>query len=676
MLQLSETSLRARVGMIIGVASLFMVLIGVILIASKKERMLEDRYSFVRMQVESAYTILAHFNALEQQGRLSTQQAQEQAKNMIKVLRYDGSNYFWINDSHPTMIMHPLKPALDGKDLTEVTDQAGKRLFVAMVTALQQADDALVEYHWTKPNATEPSPKVSSVKKFQPWGWIIGSGIYIDDVDEIFKGDARTAAIYLMGFVALTLVFGLLVGRSILNALGCEPKDLAHMAGRVARGNLVIGDKTLDKARKSHADSIVNAMLQMTQSLQQLVQEITQQSQHMGQASQKLLKMSNLLTRGAGDMRSHANQACDTSKEVSQKMTEVSAAVGNSTENLYTISHTIANMSSDMSAISAASEQADAGLSGVATAVKLVDGSLEHLYEGANQNRDAVHTVREAVTELALAVREMRQRCTSASQGSEQAQQQVQTTNRLAGELEKSALEIGKVVGLINDIAEQTNMLALNASIEAAGAGESGKGFAVVANEVKELARQTAEATFNIGHQVDNIQDSSGQVARSSAEMTKVIQRIHEENASINQVADEQESILTRVSETMDLTATNTDGLSKQMGTLTGQMGEASRSLGEIAQGIGEVAARVSESSSGVGMINHQVEEASLTQGQISDFVTEAAETTRRVALTMDNIGHVTSEFEGISQEVSDYAEQLAQTSGKLNEMVRRFTVA
>ncbi|MEG3638054.1 methyl-accepting chemotaxis protein [Magnetococcus sp. PR-3] len=672
---LSNYTLRARLGMIIGLASLFMIFIGLKFIDSKKDRMLEDRYSFIQMEVEAAYSLLVHYQQLEKLGELSRTDAQTMAKEMVKVLRYDGGNYFWINDTNPTMIMHPLKPQLDGKDLSKVKDKAGKFLFNAMVEEVKGDGAGLVDYHWTKPKAEIPSPKVSYVKLFKPWGWIIGSGIYIDDVDEIFFEDGLEAGIYLFFALLLTIVIGYVVGKSILSSLGCEPKQLSEMASKVASGNLVINPKAVQKAQQSQPDSIINAMLRMTQSLQQLVQEITQQSQSMGMASQKLLDVSSHLTHGASDMRSHANEACDISKEVSQKMEEVSVSVGNSNDNLRTISEAIAHMSTDMSAISAASEQADAGLTGVADAVKHVDNSLESINQGASQNRGAVHTVREAVQELEEAVREMRHRCTSAGQGSEKAADQAESTNTLAGELEKSAQEIGKVVDLINDIAEQTNMLALNASIEAAGAGESGKGFAVVANEVKELARQTAEATSNIGLQVDSIQDGTGQASRGSKEMTAVIQRIHQENTGLNQVADEQELILKRVSETMDQTAVITDDVSNQMGSLTNQMGEASRSLGEISQGIGEVAARVSESSGGVEMINHQVEEASQSQNQVAEHVNDAAETTRSVANTMDNIGQVTGEFEDISQEVKDYAEKLSNNSNKLDEMVRRFTV-
>nr|CRH05649.1 Putative methyl-accepting chemotaxis sensory transducer [Candidatus Magnetococcus massalia] len=668
-------SLRARLAIIIGFSTLCMITLGFIFIGSKQDRMMDDRYMFVQQQVENASSVLALFYKQQQDGTLTEALAKAEAKKVIAGLRYAGGNYFWINDYQAVMVMHPYKPALNGKDLSGFKDKGGKQLFSAMADVVKRQGSGFVDYQWTKPKAEAPSPKISFVQGFKPWGWIVGSGIYLDDVDEVMFDDGLIAGILLVTFVLLTIAIGWVVSKSIQNSLGCEPEELARMAQRVASGNLSISQRAKDKMACAKPGSVVEAMMKMTMSLRQLVSEIATQSESMGKASTNMLQIAGNLQGGAEDMRNHADDACDTAKAVSHKMSEVTEAVAASDENLRSISEAIDHMSQDMSAISAATEEADAGLTGVTSAVSTVDSGLGSIRDGASQNEQAVDTVRTAVNDLGEAVREMRMRCSTANDASEQAGDRAENTTKLSGDLDHSAQEIGKVIEVINDIADQTNMLALNASIEAAGAGDAGKGFAVVANEVKELASQTAEATNMIAERVEQIQSGTRQASSGSKEVSGIIHNIHLENEGLLTVADEQEHTLNQVSHTMDETAHSTNQVANQISDLSIKMGDASRNLQEISMGIGEVAARVAEGSSGVTRVSEQVSEASASSRAVSEHVSTAAQTTKQVAGAMENIGRVTGNFESISLEVKEYAQQLDQNSSMLSEMVKRFSL-
>jgi methyl-accepting chemotaxis protein len=137
----------------------------------------EARALKTRDLVEAVYGVLTHYEAEERAGRLDRGAAQAAALTMIRDLRYAGKEYFWINDLQPRMIMHPTKPDLDGKDLSAMRDPNGKALFRKMVEVVQANGAGFVPYQWPKPGAEQPVDKISYVKGFAPWGWVIGSGV-------------------------------------------------------------------------------------------------------------------------------------------------------------------------------------------------------------------------------------------------------------------------------------------------------------------------------------------------------------------------------------------------------------------------------------------------------------------------------------------------------------------
>lgn len=167
----------------------------------------------ISIAVQSVFNILSVYNDRVEKKELTLEQAQAQAKLLIKQLRYQGNEYFWINNQQPQMIMHPFKPELDGKDLSENKDPSGKKLFVEMVRAVEnEKGEGYVEYQWVKPNTDKPLPKVSYVKLFKPWGWIVGSGVYVDDVQLAVAQSKKENVQYF----SLAMIF--LLGVSVFSA--------------------------------------------------------------------------------------------------------------------------------------------------------------------------------------------------------------------------------------------------------------------------------------------------------------------------------------------------------------------------------------------------------------------------------------------------------------------------
>ncbi len=197
------------------------------------EKLLDDRKQTTRSLVESAHGVLARLQAGVERGEMSLAEAQSRARDIVAGMRYADGEYFWLNDMQPRMVMHPAKPELNGTDLSEITDPNGKALFVEFVRVVDEGGEGFVDYQWARAESQEPVDKISYVKGFQPWGWIIGSGLYVDDVAVMVRAEALQIFIEWLCIAALALLVFHLVSRRVV--LGVA--EASALTGRMARGD-------------------------------------------------------------------------------------------------------------------------------------------------------------------------------------------------------------------------------------------------------------------------------------------------------------------------------------------------------------------------------------------------------------------------------------------------------
>ncbi|HCP54974.1 MAG TPA: methyl-accepting chemotaxis protein, partial [Pseudomonas sp.] len=207
MTRLRSIPINRRLWLILLLAILMLAGLGSAMLEQIHTQLYAAKSEKTRHVVESASGILRHYQALEADGTLTLEQAQQSAKDMIRGLRYDNREYFWINDQTPTMIMHPTNSKLEGQNLSAIKDPDGVELFNEMVRISREKGAGQVEYRWPKPGSEAPVSKISYVELFKPWGWIIGSGVYVDDVQAEF----REQAMRLVG-----IGFGLMVVMALL----------------------------------------------------------------------------------------------------------------------------------------------------------------------------------------------------------------------------------------------------------------------------------------------------------------------------------------------------------------------------------------------------------------------------------------------------------------------------
>lgn len=214
--RLSSLSIAARLVLIVTLLAVGLAAVVAVAAAQLRGRIMSERQAATRTVVETALGVVEHFGAEEAAGRMSAAEAQAAAIEVVRNLRYSGDEYFWINDMTPAMVMHPMKPELDGTDLSETTDPDGTFLFREMVQVVQAEGAGFVEYQWPRPGADAPLPKVSYVAGYEPWGWVIGSGVYVDDVAAAAWSEATRLALSGLVILVLAGTATLAVGRSIV----------------------------------------------------------------------------------------------------------------------------------------------------------------------------------------------------------------------------------------------------------------------------------------------------------------------------------------------------------------------------------------------------------------------------------------------------------------------------
>lgn len=175
--------------------------------------LLKERQDKTQKLVENAFNLINYYHVKSEKKELTVEQAKHYALDSIKQLSLDQEGYFWIMDEHPGMVMHPVQPDLDGLDLTDYIGPDGQKLFLDMVNIAKSKGEGFIEYQWTKPghHGDRLYPKISFIKSFKPWGWIVGSGVYLDDVDATFWNAVYVAcgiSIFVLMFVlTLALTF-------------------------------------------------------------------------------------------------------------------------------------------------------------------------------------------------------------------------------------------------------------------------------------------------------------------------------------------------------------------------------------------------------------------------------------------------------------------------------------
>jgi methyl-accepting chemotaxis protein len=545
------------------------------------------------------------------------------AAKAVAAMRFGegNKNYFFVFDEKGRFVVHPERPDLVGVDSMDLKSEDGRFIIREMIERSKKESQGFLTYQWEKPGGDKPGEKGVKEEKLTyfrlipKWGWIIGTGIYNDDINEIaLEKEAALVEkfdkglVFFMGFVLFFsccfIFWSIFITRRLLSPV----KEVAKFARQIGKGDF---SARLEYKSNDEIGLMAESMRNGAKDLGKLVKSLVRTVATIAESSSRLQEIAHDLKDASREMENNSGNATRETLNISGRMTNILSATDKINSRLQSIAEFTEKVSDN---------------------TKDVGVKIDYVSESTTAAACAVEEMYASFNETA--------RNSSLGAGvTENAANQARAASLIMNELGESAKEIGEIIGIIQTLSSQTHLLSLNAAIEAAGAGEAGKGFFVVAHEVKELANQSERSANVIRTKIRGMQDHAKKSIEVIQSIVGVIEEIDKIMLAIASSVEEQTTVTNDISSSLSVTAENAKELNIK----------AKENIDAIAQ----VAVNIDAVSTESGVIRKDVNMTGTGITEVSTYVGKTNESVKASALRIEEIQAQADELAGLAKNLN-----------------------